>query len=56
MASFLLGVLTGMLIEEGCRYCARKCDKWKKQLEDLPDIVEENKETNEVQVLKAENN
>tara|TARA_R110002074_G_scaffold328293_4_gene498778 strand:+ start:76 stop:252 length:177 start_codon:yes stop_codon:yes gene_type:complete len=58
MASFILGVLCGMLIEEVARYGVRKCDKWKEQLEALPDINQEVEELDrdKTKVLKAENN
>ena len=52
MASFLLGVLCGMAIEEVLRYGSRRFDKWEKKIRDLPDLVE----NKEVEVLKDENN
>ena len=41
MASFLLGILTGMAIEEVCRYCHRRLDRFIKKVQDLPDVVVE---------------
>ena len=52
MASFLLGVLCGMAIEEVLRCASRRFDKWVDKMKDLPDIVE----NKEVEVLKDENN
>lgn len=56
MASFLLGILCGMAIEECCRFLARKCDKAMKKMEALPDVVPCDAETNETQSLSSKNN
>ena len=40
MGNFLLGVLVGMAIEEVCRYAGRKCDRYIKRMEDLPDVID----------------
>ena len=40
MGYFLLGVLVGMAIEEVCRYGVRKCDRFIKRMEDLPDVID----------------
>tara|TARA_R100000900_G_C3283697_1_gene154279 strand:- start:313 stop:480 length:168 start_codon:yes stop_codon:yes gene_type:complete len=54
MASFLLGVLTGVLIEEVCRYCAKKMDNLKDKIDALPDVVPADGEIkDEVEVLKG---
>ena len=39
MASFLLGILTGMLIEECIRAMSRRGDRFIKRMEVLPDVV-----------------
>tara|TARA_R100000655_G_C2956814_1_gene188180 strand:+ start:140 stop:316 length:177 start_codon:yes stop_codon:yes gene_type:complete len=58
MASFLLGILCGMAIEECCRFMARKCDKAMKKMEALPDVVpaDADEGTNEIQSLSSKNN
>ena len=40
MGNFILGVLVGMAIEEVCRYGVRKCDRFIKRMEDLPDVID----------------
>tara|TARA_S200002703_G_scaffold13611_1_gene11935 strand:+ start:8425 stop:8610 length:186 start_codon:yes stop_codon:yes gene_type:complete len=59
MASFLLGVLTGVLIEEVCRWGARKMDNLKDKIDALPDVVpafgiqdDKGEVKDEVEVLK----
>ena len=61
MASFLLGVLTGMAIEEICRYGYNKLRRFTEAMESLPDVDvggmdNEDEDKAEVKVLKDENN
>ena len=58
MASFLLGILTGMLIEECIRAMSRRGDRFIKRMEVLPDVVPFDGESvkEEFVVLKDENN
>lgn len=53
MASFLLGVMTGILFEETMRYCGNKFKEWSEKK--ILDKAEE-QGTNETKVLKDENN
>ena len=57
MASFLLGILTGMLIEECIRAMSRRGDRFIKRMEVLPDVVPfDGSVKEEFVVLKDENN
>ena len=60
MASFLLGVLTGMAIEGGFIWTIRKMDRWIERIRDLPDDIDPphpcDEVNDEVKVLKDENN